>query len=72
MTVQNRTGSDPHPINGFVLELRMEGDEFSLDPNFVDLSPNEHAICQAVMEIETIDRNCFGQANTQRQACQYL
>ena len=39
--------------NGFILELE-NGEEmsFSLDPDFVDLSPNEHAICQAVMEIK--------------------
>ena len=44
-------GSPPN-ANGFILELE-NGEEmsFSLDPNFVDLSPNEHAICQAVMEI---------------------
>jgi hypothetical protein len=45
-------GSPPN-ANGFILELE-NGEEmsFSLDPNFVDLSPNEHAICQAVMEIK--------------------
>ena len=42
----------PPNANGFILELE-NGEEmsFSLDPNFVYLSPNEHAICQAVMEI---------------------
>jgi len=45
-------GSPPN-ANGFILELE-NGEEmsFSLDPDFVDLSPNEHAICQAVMEIK--------------------
>ena len=44
-------GSPPN-ANGFILELE-NGEQmiFSLDPDFVDLSPNEHAICQAVMEI---------------------
>ena len=44
--------ASPPNANGFILELE-NGEEmsFSLDPNFVDLSPNEHAICQAVMEI---------------------
>ena len=45
--------SSPPNANGFILELE-NGEEmsFSLDPDFVDLSPNEHAICQAVMEIK--------------------
>ena len=45
-------GSPPN-ANGFILELE-NGEQkiFSLDPDFVDLSPNEHAICQAVMEIK--------------------
>ena len=45
--------ASPPNANGFILELE-NGEEmsFSLDPDFVDLSPNEHAICQAVMEIK--------------------
>ena len=47
---------------------------FSFDPDFVDLSPNEHAICQAVMEMrKTIDGNCFRKVDSQWQAhFQYL
>ncbi len=45
--------ASPPNANGFILELE-NGEEmsFSLDPDFVDLSPNEHTICQAVMEIK--------------------
>ena len=45
--------ASPPNANGFILELE-NGEEmsFSLDPDFVDLSPNENAICQAVMEIK--------------------
>ena len=45
--------ASPPNANGFILELE-NGEEmsFSLDPDFVDLSPNEHAICQAVIEIK--------------------
>ena len=45
--------ASPPNANGFILELE-NGEEMSisLDPDFVDLSPNEHAICQAVMEIK--------------------
>jgi len=45
--------ASPPNANGFILELE-NGEEmsFSLDPDFVDLSPNEHDICQAVMEIK--------------------
>ena len=45
--------ASPPNANGFILELE-NGEEmsFCLDPDFVDLSPNEHAICQAVMEIK--------------------
>ena len=45
--------ASPPNANGFILELE-NGEEmsFSFDPDFVDLSPNEHAICQAVMEIK--------------------
>jgi len=43
----------PPNANGFILELE-NGEEmsFSLDSDFVDVTPNEHAICQAVMEIK--------------------
>ena len=50
----NWTGSHPTQCEWFfILELE-NGEEmsFSFDPDFVDSSPNEHAICQAVMEIK--------------------
>jgi hypothetical protein len=44
-------GSPPN-ANGVILALE-NGEEmsFSLDPDFIDVTPNEHAICQAVMDI---------------------
>ena len=45
--------ASPPNANGFTLELEnAEEMSFSLDPDFVLVSPNEHAICQAVMEIK--------------------
>ena len=45
-------GSPPN-ANGFILELENgKKMSFSLDPDFMLVSPNEHAICQAVMEIK--------------------
>jgi hypothetical protein len=45
--------ASPPNANGFILELENgEKMSFSLDPDFVLVSPNEHAICQAVMEIK--------------------
>mgnify|MGYP007060104558 FL=1 len=45
--------ASPPNANGFILALENgEKMSFSLDPDFVLVSPNEHAICQAVMEIK--------------------
>lgn len=52
-------GSPPN-ANGFILELENgEKMSFSLDPDFMLVSPNEHAICQAVMEIKKPSTEIF-------------
>ena len=44
--------ASPPNANGVILALE-NGEEmtFTLDSDFIDVTPNEHAICQAVMEI---------------------